>query len=38
LFVMLQAQSVGAPWVLTAFGIVLIIIIAIRVIRSWLRL
>jgi hypothetical protein len=38
LFIMVQAQSVGAPWVFTAVGIVMIVVIVISVIRAWLRL
>jgi hypothetical protein len=38
LFVMVQVQSGGAPWVFTAFEILMIVMIVISVIRAWLRL
>jgi len=37
IFIMIQAQNVGAPWMFTAAGILMIIGIVISVIRAWLR-
>ncbi len=38
IFTMIQAQNMGAPWMFTAFGILMIIVIVVSVIRAWLRL
>ncbi len=38
IFMISEAQSVGAPWIFTAFAILVIIVIVISVIRAWLRL
>lgn len=37
LFVMVQAQSIDAPWVFNAFGVLMIAVIIISIIRAWLR-
>jgi hypothetical protein len=37
IFIMAQAQNTGAPWIFTAVGILMIIIIAFSIIRIWLR-
>lgn len=36
-FMITQAQSAGAPWMFTAFGILMIVGIVISVLRVWLR-
>jgi hypothetical protein len=33
-----QAQSLGAPWIFTAVGILMIVMAAISIIRTWLHL
>jgi hypothetical protein len=37
IFIMAQAQNTGAPWIFTTVGILMIIIIAFSIIRTWLR-
>jgi len=37
IFIMTQTQNTGAPWIFTAVGISMIIIIAVSIIRTWLR-
>jgi hypothetical protein len=37
IYIVTQAQSIGAPWIFTAAGIFMIIVIVISVIRAWLR-
>jgi hypothetical protein len=37
IWMMIQAQNMGAPWMFSAFGILMIIVIAISVVRAWLR-
>jgi hypothetical protein len=37
IFTVTQAQNMGAPWMFTAFGVLMIIVIVISVIRVWLR-
>ena len=37
IFIMVQAQNMGVPWIFTAVGILMIIIIAFSIIRTWLR-
>ncbi|MDH5482001.1 MAG: hypothetical protein OEY22_03855 [Candidatus Bathyarchaeota archaeon] len=37
LFILMQAQSMDAPWIFTAFGIFMIAVIVLSVIRVWLR-
>jgi hypothetical protein len=37
IWMMIQAQNMGAPWMFTAFGILMIIVIAISVVRARLR-
>ncbi len=37
IYSMIQAQSIGAPWIFTAFGIFMIAVIVVSVIRVWLR-
>jgi len=37
IFIVTQAQSMGAPWMFTAFGILMIVAIVISVIRTWLH-
>ncbi len=36
-FTLIQAQNMGAPWMFTAVGMLMIIGIVISVIRAWLR-
>ncbi|UCC59039.1 MAG: hypothetical protein JSW14_03870 [Candidatus Bathyarchaeum sp.] len=33
----IQVQNMGAPWFFAAFGVFMIIVIVISVIRAWLR-
>lgn len=37
LFIIIQAGEMGAPWEFTLFGIVMIILVIISLIRTWLR-
>ena len=37
IFIITQAQNIGAPLIFTAVGIFMIIIIVISAIRTWLR-
>jgi hypothetical protein len=37
IFIMAQAQNTGAPWIFTAVGILVIILIVFSMIRTWLR-
>lgn len=37
IFTMTQAQNIGAPWMFTAVGILMIIGIVVSVVRVWLR-
>ena len=36
-FTMTQASNIGAPWIFTAVGIFMIVLIVISIIRVWLR-
>ncbi len=36
-FMITQAQNAGAPWIFTAFGILMIVGIVISMLRVWLR-
>jgi hypothetical protein len=37
IFTVTEAQKMGAPWMFTASGIFMIIVVVISVIRAWLR-
>jgi hypothetical protein len=37
ILIMTQAQSIDAPWVFTAVGILMIIVIVMSLVRTWLR-
>jgi hypothetical protein len=37
IYIMTQAQNIGAPWFFTAFGIFMVVVIVVSVIRAWLR-
>jgi hypothetical protein len=37
-FMITEAQSIGAPWIFIAVAIFMIVLIVISVVRAWLRL